>query len=95
MKECAVRKRVERAFERGFKPLKPFNRCAPFNPPLRLLRDAGENQREVWNGLNFLNDLNGPCLRGRYPTFLSFCKLRSSRGGCKRCPMIVHDTSPT
>ena len=27
--------------------------------------------------------------------FFNFCKLRSSRGGCKRWPMIVQDTSPT
>lgn len=28
-------------------------------------------------------------------TFFNFCKLRSSRGGCKRWPMIVQETSPT
>jgi len=38
---------------RMFKPFKPFNRCAPFNPPpLVLPRGAGEDEGE---GLNVLN----------------------------------------
>ena len=44
---------------RMFKPFKPFNRCAPFNPPpLVLPRVAGEEEGGgliVLNGLNVLN----------------------------------------
>jgi len=44
---------------RMFKPFKPFNRCAPCNPPpLVLPRGAGEDEGEgliVFNGLNDLN----------------------------------------
>ena len=42
-----------------FKSFKPLNRCAQFKPPTSVLpRDAGEDEGEGLNGLNFLNDLN-------------------------------------
>jgi hypothetical protein len=50
---------VARRSGREFKKFKPFNRCAPFNPPLFIFsRDAGEERGEGlndWNGLNVLN----------------------------------------
>jgi len=42
----------------GFKTFKSFNRCAPFNPPLCLPRDAGEKKRGGLIDLNVLNGLN-------------------------------------
>ena len=45
-------------FNLWFKSFKTFNRCAPFNPPLCLPRDAGEKERGGSNDLNCLNGLN-------------------------------------
>jgi len=67
MKEYAVRKRVDRALERGFNPFKTLNRFAPFKPPPlvlpRVLRQAQDDrpgdEGGGLNGAKRLSDLNG------------------------------------